>query len=81
MQNKKHAIAEKLIGSSYESMDPNAKNVARHITERKHISKNTNVSQADSKTFGQEAADAVAKFGGSWLLSFCLGLCWCVGWC
>jgi uncharacterized membrane protein len=81
MHNKKHAIAEKLIGSSYESMDANAKNVARHITERKHISKNTNVSQADSKTFGQEAADAVAKFGGSWAFIILFGIvlvCWVV---
>ena len=62
----KHSTAEKLFGSSYESMDERTKKVARHITERKHIS--TNLSQTFDKnvTFGQRAADAVARFGGSW---------------
>ncbi len=62
----KHSTAEKLFGSSYESMDERTQKVARHITERKHIS--TNLSQTFDKnvTFGQRAADAVARFGGSW---------------
>ena len=66
MTAKKHPIAEKLLGASYENMDARTKKVARHITERKHIS--TAPSQAlDSKiSAGQRAADAVAKFGGSW---------------
>ena len=62
----KHSTAEKLFGSSYETMDERTQKVARHITERKHIS--TNLSQTFDKnvTFGQRAADAVARFGGSW---------------
>lgn len=62
----KHSTAEKLLGSLYESMDERTQKVARHITERKHIS--TNLSQTFDKdaTFGQRAADAVARFGGSW---------------
>lgn len=62
----KHSTAEKLFGSSYETMDERTQKVARHITERKHIS--TNLSQTLDKnvTFGQRAADAVARFGGSW---------------
>lgn len=81
MTSKKHEIAEKLIGSSYESMDANTKKVARHLVERKHISKNTNLSQADNKTVGQQAADAVAMFGGSWSFIILFGIvlvCWVV---
>lgn len=63
---QKHTIAEKLLGSSYESMDERTKKVARHLTERKHISKNTSLELDNSSTFGQRAADAVARFGGSW---------------
>lgn len=80
-KNQKHSTVEKLIGSSYESMDSNTKRVARHITERKHISKNTNLAQDGVKTFGQRAADAVAKFGGSWAFIILFGVvlvCWVV---
>ena len=63
---KKHSTAENLLGSSYEAMDERTKKVARHITERKHISINPSVELDKSATFGQRAADAVARFGGSW---------------
>jgi uncharacterized membrane protein len=81
MTDKQHHTAEKLMGVSFDKMDARTKKVARHITERKHISKNTAVEQEISKTFGQTAADAVAKFGGSWtfIIIFAIVLiCWVV---
>ncbi|MES2317919.1 MAG: DUF1003 domain-containing protein [Pseudomonadota bacterium] len=39
--------------------------VARHIAERKPISSSQHA-MGDEVTFGQRAADAVARFGGSW---------------
>ena len=63
---KKHHAAEKLMDTTYEAMDERTQKVARHITDRKHISRDTSKVHDDSKTFGQRAADAVAKFGGSW---------------
>lgn len=81
MTVRKHSATEKLIGSSYEAMDERTQKVARHITERKHISKNTSLEQDDSKTFGQRAADAVAKFGGSWSFIVLFGVvlvCWVI---
>ncbi|MEQ1598006.1 MAG: DUF1003 domain-containing protein [Methylotenera sp.] len=81
MKNHKHSATEKLIGTSYEAMDERTQKVARHITERKHISKNTSLEQDDSKTFGQRAADAVAKFGGSWAFIILFGVvlvCWVI---
>jgi uncharacterized membrane protein len=81
MTVRKHSATEKLIGSSYEAMDERTQKVARHITERKHISKNTSLEQDDSKTFGQRAADAVAKFGGSWSFIILFGVvlvCWVI---
>lgn len=81
MIDKHLHVAEKLIGNSYENMDARTKKVARHITERKHISKNTAAEQAENKTFGQTAADAVAKFGGSWAFIILFGVvlvCWVV---
>ena len=77
----KHSAAEKLISASFDAMDERTKNVARHISERKHISKNTSIDNDDSKTFGQRAADSVAKFGGSWKFIILFGMvlvCWVV---
>ena len=78
---KKHSLAEKLIGIAYEAMDERTKKVARHITERKYISKNLSTASDDSATFGQRAADAVAKFGGSWafiMLFAAVLVCWVI---
>ncbi len=78
---KKHHAAEKLMNTAYDAMDERTRNVARHITERKHISKNTSVEHDDTKTFGQRAADAVAKFGGSWTFIILFGVvlvCWVI---
>ena len=78
---KKHHAAEKLMDTSYDAMDARTQKVARHITERKHISKNTSLEQDDTKTFGQRAADAVAKFGGSWTFIIIFGVvlvCWVI---
>lgn len=64
---KKHSLAEKLLGKAYEAMDERTEKVARHITERKHISKNPSKALDGSAAFVQCAADAVAKFGGFWV--------------
>ena len=75
MTDKQHHTAEKLIGVSFDKMDAHTKKVARHINDRKHISKNTTAEQETNKTFGQTAADAVAKFGGSWTFIILFASC------
>ena len=77
---KKHS-AEKLMDTAFEAMDERTKNVAQHITECKYISKNTLIEHDNTKTFGQRAADAVAKFGGSWAFIILFGavlVCWVI---
>ena len=52
--------------------------VAQHIAQHKSIAQSQHDAPADA-TFGQRAADAVARFGGSWafILLFALVLvCW-----
>jgi uncharacterized membrane protein len=81
MTHPKNHAAEKLMATSYDAMDERTKKVARHITERKHISKNTASEQDNTKTFGQRAADAVARFGGSWafiMLFAATLICWVI---
>jgi uncharacterized membrane protein len=60
---KPHDVAQKLLGVPYDKLDERAKNVARHIAGRTHIARDT---ERDAKTRGERAADAVARFGGSW---------------
>jgi uncharacterized membrane protein len=52
------------FGMPYESLDEATRKVARHVAARRHISRNTDDDTAN--TAGQRAADAVARFGGSW---------------
>lgn len=59
-------IARKYLGQPYESLDQQSQKVARHIAGRQHIAKNTALAFDEHISFGQRAADAVARFGGSW---------------
>ncbi len=63
---KSNDIAEKIFGVPYESLDATSKKVAQHITDRKHIARNTALGADGQASKGQRAADAVAQFGGSW---------------
>lgn len=74
MQAREHQLAEKLIGQHYEAMDDHTKRVARHVTERQHVSRNVVEDSAQQMTFAQRAADAVARFGGSWTFIFTFAL-------
>ena len=41
--------------------------MVQHIKEDKLISNNMNEKMEKKLTFGQRAADTIAKFGGSWV--------------
>lgn len=63
---KLNEITNKLLGMPYEELDERTQKIARHIAGRKHIVRDT-TKQFDARiTKGQRAADAVARFGGSW---------------
>jgi uncharacterized membrane protein len=66
MEAKTNDIALQLLGAPYEALDEKSKLVARHISERKHIARDMSSQDAVGAGFGQRAADAVARFGGSW---------------
>lgn len=60
-------IASKLLGLPFDSLDQRARKVAQHVADRKHIARNVSQDMEDADaTVGQRAADAVARFGGSW---------------
>ncbi len=67
MSLRKHHIAESLMGAQYESMDEHMQRVARHITDRDTVSRNLATHHThEIPSRGQRAADAMARFGGSW---------------
>ena len=59
-------FAESLLGEPFDAMNETHKKVARHVADRKHISRDIDAESNQKSTFGQRAADAVANFGGSW---------------
>ena len=62
-----HEIATRLLGAPYDSLDARAQKVARHMADRQHIARNLNHDFEAQPSRGQRAADAVARFGGSWV--------------
>ncbi|MCX5806718.1 MAG: DUF1003 domain-containing protein [Proteobacteria bacterium] len=60
-------MAEQLFHSKCEDLGEQERNVARHLASRTHIARNTSQEFADQLTFGQQLADRVAAFGGSWI--------------
>jgi uncharacterized membrane protein len=62
-----HDIATKLLGVPYASLDERTQRVARHVAERRNIARNLSQGLGVASTRGERAADAVARFGGSWV--------------
>ena len=62
-----HDIAAKLLGVPYESLDERTQRVTRHVAERRNIARNLPDEFDATATPGARAADAVARFGGSWV--------------
>jgi uncharacterized membrane protein len=63
---KAHEIADKLLGRNYDALDERAQKVARHMASRTALARNVATDEEQPPTAGQRAADAVARFGGSW---------------
>lgn len=60
-------IAHQLLGASFDTLDQRAQKVARHVAQRQHIARNLADDLDGARApRGARAADAVARFGGSW---------------
>lgn len=59
-------LANALLGQSYKDLDSQEQKIIESIAESTPIAENSNDSYADTLSFGQRIADAVANFGGSW---------------
>ena len=73
--------AKGLFRAGFKAVTEREKKVLHHLSERLHISHNTNKEFDQAKTFGQRLADRVAAFGGSWpfiIIFGCVLLLWVV---
>lgn len=59
-------LARELLGVPYETLDQLSQHVLRRTAGRHHIARNTVQAQDERVGLGERAADAVARFGGSW---------------
>ena len=57
----------KLLGAPLAALDERTRRVAQHVAERRHIARNLPQEFSAAATRGARAADAVARFGGSWV--------------
>ncbi len=65
MSNHIHELTEKFLQTCHE-LGESEQRVMQRLTQRLHISRNTNREFEDNLTFGQRLADRIAAFGGSW---------------
>jgi uncharacterized membrane protein len=74
-----HEVATHLLGAPYDTLDERTQKVARHVAERRHIARVLPQGPGAAATLGARAADAVARFGGSWVFITLFGLTM-IGW-
>ena len=74
-------LARALLGQAYSELDAAEQKVIDSIAEHTTVTENVNDAFGDTMTFGQQLADKVASFGGSWTfigLFFAFIACWVV---
>ena len=76
MQSKYQVAARRLLKHDWSQLTELERSVIKHFIDRARISRNTNQTFDDERTFGQRLADRIAAFGGSWtfIIIFCLFL-------
>ena len=67
-------IATRFLGRPYAELNEPAKKVARHVAKRQQIVRVMAEGDGQPPSRGQRAADAVARFGGSWVFVGLFGL-------
>lgn len=66
MPHKLNEFAEKLLSKPYAALDERTQKVIRHVAGRTHLASDLGTNTPAQSTLGERAADAVARFGGSW---------------
>jgi uncharacterized membrane protein len=59
-------LAHELLESGVASLTERERRVIARIASKRHVTRNLNASVAETSTFGEQLADGVARWGGSW---------------
>jgi uncharacterized membrane protein len=73
MKNHLRDFVKRQFNADLDALPEREKRVAQHFGERLPISRNTNREFENKLTFGQQLADKVATFGGSWTFIIIFG--------
>jgi uncharacterized membrane protein len=67
-------LAERLLKTGFDDLPERERRVIRRISDRLHITRNTNVVFDEDLSFGDRLSDRVSAFGGSWPFIILFGL-------
>ncbi len=70
MTTKAQEFAKRFLAREWEKLSARERKVIESLINGSHVSRNINRDIDDDRTFGERAADAIAKFGGSWTFMF-----------
>ena len=79
MKQRSETVAKQIFRAEWEHLSPHEREVIEGVLHRTSLPRNPNTEFADRRTFGQQASDMIAKFGGSWTFIL-LFLAWLVFW-
>lgn len=70
MNTGRQETTKQFLQQEWQTLSEHEQQAVQHFLKGRHISRNTNVIFADKRTFGEQVADRVAGFGGSWSFIF-----------
>ncbi|HEX7110125.1 MAG TPA: hypothetical protein VF224_12880, partial [Aestuariivirga sp.] len=77
MNNQTHEavqlLARRILDLGHEEIPAPERRVIERVAKRLAVSRNINVEHDKSYTFGEQLADSVASFGGSWTFLIIFG--------
>lgn len=71
MTTKAREFAKRFLAREWEKLSTRERRVIESLINRSPVSRNVNQDIDDDRRFGERAADAIARFGGSWTFMFC----------
>jgi uncharacterized membrane protein len=74
MEKAAEVVTEQIFAAEWDRLTPHEREVIWNVLSRIHVPRNLNEELLESRTFGAKAADAFARFGGSWTFIFLFAL-------
>ena len=79
MDKSSETVAKRIFRAEWEQLTANERAVIAGVLHRISLPRNPNKELCERRTLGQRAADAIARFGGSWTFILLFAV-WLVSW-